>query len=162
LLFGYSFTKYFTWGCHFVLWLVQLFAPICAWLAVTDTLSLAPIFLGLALGCTIAANDILYACQDIDFDRKEGLYSIPACFGIQKAEKVAQITHAVSIASLIAVGALLDLSLLYFVGVAAVGGIFIATYLSDEPLEVRFSRSNTYAGITLLAFTLGDFSWHAL
>ena len=84
-LVGYSYTKRFTWLCHLALGLTDGIAPIGGWLAVNPTISVAnlvpPLLLGLAVAAWVGGFDLIYACQDIDFDRAHGLYSIPARFG---------------------------------------------------------------------------------
>ncbi len=80
----YSLTKRITPLCHFALGIIYFFAPFCAWAAVTGEISPVPFLFGLALLLTIAASDIIYACQDIEFDQKIGLYSIPVLIGQKK------------------------------------------------------------------------------
>ncbi len=84
-LVGYSYTKRFTWLCHLSLGLTDGIAPIGGWLAVNPTMSVAnllpPLLLGLAVAAWVGGFDLIYACQDIEFDRANGLHSIPARFG---------------------------------------------------------------------------------
>ena len=91
-LVGYSYTKRFTWLCHFFLGLTDGIAPIGGWLAVNPTLSAAnlvpPLLLGLAVSAWVAGFDLIYGCQDVEFDRAQGLHSIPARFGPQVALQV--------------------------------------------------------------------------
>ncbi len=78
LLLFYSYTKRFTWFCHIYLGFVISLAPLGAWVAMTNSMSLPIIFLSLALMTNIGGFDILYACQDLDFDAEEKLFSIPS------------------------------------------------------------------------------------
>ena len=77
--------KRFTWGTHFFLGLSLACAPVGAWVAIRGTIAAVPLLLGLAVLLWVAGFDIIYACQDVDFDEKERLYSIPKRFGISQA-----------------------------------------------------------------------------
>ncbi|MBX7245536.1 MAG: putative 4-hydroxybenzoate polyprenyltransferase, partial [Candidatus Sumerlaeaceae bacterium] len=85
VLLGYSYTKRFTWMAHFVLGLALGIAPIGAWIAVRGSLSIEPLLMGLAVLVWTAGFDLIYACQDIEVDSREGLYSIPSRFGAKLA-----------------------------------------------------------------------------
>ena len=97
LLWGYSYCKRFTWLSHFVLGLVEAAAPIGGWIAVTGTWALPPIYVGTAVFFWLAGFDIIYACQDYEFDRQQGLFSIPARFGLVKALWISAILHVLTI-----------------------------------------------------------------
>ncbi len=98
----YSYTKRFTQYCHLYLGFAIALAPIGAWVAVTDTLAPGVIFLAASLWTYIAGFDILYACQDIDFDREQGLFSLPAALGAANAMKVSVLLHAMTMGFFIA------------------------------------------------------------
>ena len=128
----YSYTKRFTMYCHLYLGFAISLAPLGSWVAVTGTLSAPPIFLTLALMTYIAGFDILYACQDVDFDRDQGLFSLPALLGPQNAMMVSSILH---IATMIFLGAMtvtfgMHLVFFFFLG-------FIAVFLIIEHRLVR-------------------------
>jgi 4-hydroxybenzoate polyprenyltransferase len=93
----YSYTKRFTALCHFFLGFAISLAPIGTYLALTDTLSWSIIFLSLGLLSYIAGFDILYACQDIEFDRDQGLFSLPAKMGAKKAMLVSSCLHIATV-----------------------------------------------------------------
>jgi len=93
----YSLTKRFTWLCHLVLGSVLGLAPIAGWLAVTPAFSLAMALFCLGITCWTAGFDVLYACQDIEFDRAHGLCSIPARFGISGALALARLFHGAAV-----------------------------------------------------------------
>jgi 4-hydroxybenzoate polyprenyltransferase len=120
ILFGYSLAKRFTWATHLWLGVALGGAPAGAWLAVTNSFGAAPLALSLAVACWVAGFDILYATQDVDFDRGRRLGSIPARFGVARALDVSRALHVATVAGLIAVGLQLHLSLIYGVGVAAI------------------------------------------
>lgn len=90
----YSFTKRFTWLCHVFLGSVLGLAPVAGWLAVTPEFSLAPVLLGLGVTFWVGGFDVLYACQDVGFDRGVGLQSMPVRFGVGTALSLAGLLHA--------------------------------------------------------------------
>ena len=98
----YSYTKRFTKYCHLYLGFAISLAPVGAWVAVTGGLAWPVLFLSLALLTYIAGFDILYACQDIDFDREQGLYSLPSKIGAKKAMQVSTLLHCMTLVFFIA------------------------------------------------------------
>jgi 4-hydroxybenzoate polyprenyltransferase len=117
---GYSYTKRFTSLSHLVLGLALAIAPVGAWLAVRGAFAPAPLVLGLAVLCWVAGFDTIYSCQDVEFDRREGLWSLPARLGVARALLVARGLHVFAVASLAAVYAVAPLHPLYLAGVAVV------------------------------------------
>ena len=100
---GYSFTKRFTALSHFWLGASLLLAPLAAWIAIRGLEELAvPGVLGLAVLSWVAGFDILYACQDVDFDRRAGLFSVPAQVGVPASLRIALLCHMVMIILLVA------------------------------------------------------------
>ncbi len=93
----YSYTKRFTKYCHLYLGFAISLAPVGAWVAITNSLSPGIVFLSLSLWTYIAGFDILYACQDIDFDREQGLFSLPSKIGPRKAMIVSSLLHVCTI-----------------------------------------------------------------
>jgi 4-hydroxybenzoate polyprenyltransferase len=102
ILLGYSYTKRFTWLCHFVLGLSLGLAPVGAWIGIANSIHVIPILMGAAVQFWVAGFDIIYACLDADFDRREGVKSIPARFGIRAGLVVSALSHIVCAALLIA------------------------------------------------------------
>jgi len=96
ILFGYSYTKRFTWLCHLYLGFAISLAPLGTWIALTQGFSWSIVLLSLALMTYIAGFDILYACQDLDVDRRESLFSIPAFFGVRNALLISSALHVLS------------------------------------------------------------------
>ena len=94
----YSFTKRFTALCHFFLGLSLAIAPVGAWLAIRGRFDLLPLLLAAGVLLWTAGFDILYACQDVEFDRRRGLHSIPVALGVPGALRVAAILHGLSVA----------------------------------------------------------------
>ncbi len=120
---GYSYTKRFTILSHFWLGASLMLAPVAAWIAVLGMKDLAtPIVLGLAVLSWVAGFDVLYACQDVDFDRRARLFSVAARFGIPAALWLALVCHVLMVALLFVLGAISPhLGWIYFLGVGAVG-----------------------------------------
>jgi 4-hydroxybenzoate polyprenyltransferase len=116
----YPFTKRFTWSCHYALGLTDGLAPAAAWVAVAGTVSWSPVLLFLAVGLWVGGFDVIYAVFDLEFDRREGIHSIPARFGETWALRVAALSHALAVALLSVVGLLLALGWVYAVGMVAV------------------------------------------
>jgi len=161
VLWLYSYTKRFTWWCHFILGLAIGIGPVGGWIAVTGTFDWQPFVLGLAVACWIAGFDTMYACQDIEFDRSQGLYSIPARFGEVGALKFSAAFHLFTVIFLILNGIILELGLWYYLGVA-----FTAALLEYEHHIVRpgqYSRVNLasfkinqYVGLIIFFMTIID------
>jgi 4-hydroxybenzoate polyprenyltransferase len=121
IVFGYSYTKRFTSLSHLVLGLALGTAPVGAWIALRGGLAAVPVVLGLAVVAWVAGFDVIYACQDVDFDRREGLRSIPALLGVRRALLFSRLLHAAALALLLALYALTRLHTVYLLGVACVG-----------------------------------------
>ena len=119
----YPYTKHFTWFCHYALGLTLGLAPAAAWLAVSGRLGAVPWLLFFAVGLWVGGFDVIYAIFDLDFDRRNGLHSVPVAIGVRGALLVAAVSHAGAVALLVAVGALSDLGLIYWVGLAAVAAL---------------------------------------
>lgn len=125
LLISYSYFKRFSSASHLYLGFVEAAAPIGGYLAVTGEFELIPFILGFAIMTWIAGLDVVYALLDIDFDRKEGLHSIPAQYGQDKALIISALLYVLSFASLIAAGVMTTRKEPYWIGVLCVGIIFI-------------------------------------
>lgn len=96
VILGYSYTKRFTWLCHFILGLGLGLAPIGAYIAVTGKFELLPVLYGIMVMLWVSGFDILYALQDEEFDRQNGLHSVPAHFGQERAKRIAIAIHSLS------------------------------------------------------------------
>ncbi|MBE3574665.1 MAG: UbiA family prenyltransferase [Firmicutes bacterium] len=155
----YSYTKRWTWACHFVLGLADAMAPVGAWVAIRAAIDLPAVILGLGMGAWVAGFDVIYACQDYDFDRRYGIHSIPARFGKARALGVARYLHAFSIVMLAGLGLLLHLSWLYFLGVLLAAGILMYEHHLVSPqdlsrLGLAFLNMNGYLSVLMFVFTL--------
>jgi 4-hydroxybenzoate polyprenyltransferase len=125
VVFGYSYTKRFTSLSHLVLGLGLAIAPVGAWLAVRGRLDASPVVLALAVLCWVAGFDIIYACQDVAFDREAGLHSVPARLGIRGALHVARALHVATVGLLALLPATAALHPAYFGGVALVAVLLL-------------------------------------
>ena len=123
IVLGYSYTKRFTAASHLVLGLALAVAPVGAWLAIRGRFDLVPVVLGLAVLLWVAGFDTLYACQDVDFDRQEGLRSLPAAVGVPRALRLARLMHAGTVLLLLSLFGLAPLHSVYLAGVAVVAVI---------------------------------------
>src|SRR6185503_18960752 len=122
---GYSYTKRFTPFSHLVLGLALSIAPVGAWLAVRGRFEATPVLLALAVLCWVAGFDTIYSCQDVDFDRREGLRSIPARLGIGRALTVARMLHVAAVMLLAALYTRAPFHPVYLAGVAAVASLLV-------------------------------------
>jgi 4-hydroxybenzoate polyprenyltransferase len=116
IVLGYSYTKRFTWLSHLFLGLALALAPIGGWVAVSGELSAVAWLLGGAVLVWVAGFDVVYACQDLEFDRREGLGSIPARFGLRGALTIARLLHVLALGALASVGLVADLHPVYWIG----------------------------------------------
>jgi 4-hydroxybenzoate polyprenyltransferase len=162
VLFVYSYTKRFTWVSHFVLGISISAAPLGSWIAVKGSFDLSILPLAFAVIFWLAGFDVLYALQDIEFDRSHGLYSIPKRFGVKKSLYLARILHAISFFLLIVNGRIFGLGVLYWAGMVITSGLFIYEHsLIKEndlsKLDMAFMNMNGYISMTIFLFTLADF-----
>lgn len=158
---GYSYTKRWTPLCHLALGLTDAIAPAGGWLAVRPTFELPMLVLALAVGAWIAGFDILYACQDIDFDRREGLHSIPADYGAEQGFLVARGLHLLMIVALLGLGLLLGLGWPYYVGLVITSALLVYEHSLVNPadlsrINLAFFNVNGYIAVTLFIFTLAS------
>jgi 4-hydroxybenzoate polyprenyltransferase len=124
IVFWYSLAKRFTSYTQAFLGLAMAVAPVGGWLAAGGAIdSPEPWLLGLAIGLWVGGFDILYACQDLEFDRAHGLNSIPVRFGVARSLVISRAMHVATIACMVALGLLVPLGAIYFAGVALVAGL---------------------------------------
>ena len=156
---GYSYTKRFTSLSHLVLGLALSIAPVGAWLAVRGRFDAAPLVLALAVLAWVAGFDTIYSCQDVDFDRREGLRSLPALLGIRRALTVARLLHVAAVVLLAALFVLVPLHPIYLAGVAAVAALLVYEHslVSADDLsrvDAAFFTVNGWISVGYLAFTI--------
>ena len=163
-LFGYSFTKRFTWLSHFILGFTDALAPAGAWAAVRGSLftpaDLPAWLLTALVTLWIGGFDLIYACQDVEVDRREGLCSIPARFGIAAALRLSWLSHLLTVLLLGALGWVIQLSWPYWVGVAISAGLLAWEHSLVRPgdlsrVNVAFFNVNGYISVTLFVAVVG-------
>lgn len=157
----YPYGKRFTWACHFILGFAQMIAPIGAWIGVTGEWSWTAVLIGAGMGLWIAGFDIIYACQDYEHDRADGVYSLPARFGISAALGVSAVTHLATIGFFVWFGAAADLGVLWYTGVALAAAALVYEHLIVRPSDLsRVNRAfftvNGFIGIGLFGFALAE------
>lgn len=159
LMIIYSYTKRFTWACHIVLGVTSAAAPVGAWLAVTGKISWIPLVMGAANTVWVAGFDIIYGAQDYDFDTKNGIYSIPASFGVKNALLIARAFHAIALISLFIVGLLTPvLGTIYYIGLAVITVLFIIQHSMVSPdnlTNVKVASYNVNQVISIVFLITG-------
>ncbi|MGB9904529.1 MAG: UbiA-like polyprenyltransferase [Desulfotomaculales bacterium] len=161
VLAGYSYTKRFSWACHLFLGLALSLAPVGAWIAIANRLDLPPLFLGAGVIFWVAGFDIIYACEDYDFDRRYGIYSIPAQFGLRRALVIAAVFHVLAAALFTSVAFLLKLGLFYYIGIFIAMVLLVKQHRLISPSDlsragVAFFNLNGALSVTVFLFTLLD------
>jgi len=153
-LIGYSYTKRFTWLSHWILGFTDGIAAAGGWIAVREAFDPPALVLWFALTVWIGGFDLIYACQDVEFDRANGLHSVPARFGIAAALRAAKVCHALTIVAFVVLGWMVGLGAAYWVGVLAVAGLFVYEHSLVSPvdlsrLDVAFFNVNGYIAVIL-------------
>ncbi len=179
VLMGYSFTKRFTAGAHFWLGASLMLAPISAWIAIrgevlmSDPMDIAPaVLLGTAVLFWVAGFDIIYACQDVEFDREQGLKSVPARAGVEMALRVAAVSHIVAVALLAIVplafgwgyGPETRLGVIYWTAVAGVAILLVYEHAIVRPddltrVNIAFFNVNAIIGFGIFIAGTIDLLW---
>jgi len=155
----YSFAKYFTWACNFMLGSALALAPVGAWIGVTGSIEWNTVLLAFAVAMWAGGFDIIYACTDYEFDKFNGINSVPAKFGVATALKIVKAMHLLSATSLFILGLSLELGYLYYAGwlIAVMLLIYENIMVKSDDLSkvgVAFFRINSYISVQLLAFTV--------
>ena len=160
IVFFYSYTKRFTIFSHFFLGLSLSLAPIGAWVAIREEISIVSIVLGLAVIFWLAGLDIIYSCQDVEFDKSHGLFSFPAKLGIERALRLAAIFHVIMTLFLFSlfIG---NLGLLYLGGIILIAGLLYYEHSIVRPddlskVNVAFFNVNGIISIGLMLMTILD------
>jgi 4-hydroxybenzoate polyprenyltransferase len=159
-LVGYSYTKRFTWLSHWILGFTDGIAAAGGWIAVRAAFDPPVYVLWLALTVWIAGFDLIYACQDVEFDRRHGLHSMPARFGIPAALTTARGCHLLTVAAFVALGWMMGLGVLYWAGVLVVAALLIYEHSLVSPadlsrLDVAFFNVNGYIAVILFFAVIG-------
>jgi len=166
IIFSYSLTKRFTWTSHLVLGLALAVAPVGAWLAVVDMPIdlrelVVPLYLGLAVIFWLAGFDIIYALQDREFDRTQGLFSVPVRFGVARSLQISTICHLFTVGFLALVGIRAGMGAIYWFGWLAVIAVLVWEHRIVSPNDLsRINRAffdlNAYVSIAFFCATVAD------
>jgi 4-hydroxybenzoate polyprenyltransferase len=157
----YPYTKRFTWLCHLALGLSTGLAPLGAWLAVTGDADPAPFMLWIAVALWIGGFDVIYATGDVEFDRREGLRSLPSRFGVGAGLMVTRVCHLLAVVLLVAAGVTLGLGPAYYLGLAVVAALlgYENSIVSADDLSrvnVAFFTLNGVISVVFLTGVLAD------
>ena len=157
----YPYMKRFSWTCHLVLGIALGVAPVGAWVAIRGSVDAPVVLLGVAVCVWIGAFDIIYGCQDVEFDKRNGLHSMPERFGVANAIIISRLLHVASVAMFIWLGELFALKTLYYCGVALAAAVLFYQHSivsANDLSRVRqdYFMRNGMVGIALLLFTLAS------
>jgi 4-hydroxybenzoate polyprenyltransferase len=166
IVFFYSFTKRFSSFSHLVLGFSLGIAPAAAWIAVSGELDPRILWLTAAVTCWTAGFDVIYSCQDFEFDTAEGLFSVPRVMGIARALRAAQVLHLMMVACLLALVWSLHLGPLAMVGVAAITVLLGYEHSLVKPTDLSkvnaaFFTMNGYVSVLFFVFWAADIFLHA-
>jgi 4-hydroxybenzoate polyprenyltransferase len=161
IIFFYSVTKRFTSVTHFFLGFALAVAPAGAWIAQTGRLDWPPLVLGFGVICWVAGFDLIYATQDVDFDRREGLHSLVVKLGVTRSLRVAQWLHFLMFLALVAFGFFAKLGLVYFAAMPLVAAALLYEHRSARRLDLAginraFFQSNAFVSAVFVVAVAVD------
>jgi 4-hydroxybenzoate polyprenyltransferase len=136
-LLGYSLAKRWTSLCHYWLSAALMMSPIAAWIAVRDEFAMVPTLLAGVIFFWVGGFDIIYACQDAEFDRQKRLHSIPAKVGVRNALRIAFVSHVITIGMLILLWWLAALGPVFLVGIVAISGLLLYEHWIVRPDDLN-------------------------
>lgn len=157
----YSYMKRISPLCHIVLGIGLGLAPVGAYLAVTGQFNIVPIFYGLAVLTWVSGFDIIYALQDEEFDKENGLNSIPANFGAKNALRISEVLHVLSFIFILLPVLFMPVGILYYIGIAFYGALLIYQHRIVSPNDLSkvdraFMTTNGIASVVFAVFYLLD------
>lgn len=166
-LIGYPYTKRFTWLCHAWLGITDGAAAAGGWIAVTGEFAPATWALWAVVIFWMIGLDVIYATMDYQFDRANGINSIPARFGIPAALKIAALSHALTFVLLLLTGFLAGGSVWYYLTALIMGGILFYEHRIVNPndltkVNIAFFDANMWLALTMLAGVIADVTWRTL
>ena len=160
IIFFYSLTKRFTSATHFFLGLALAIAPVGAWIAQTGRIDLPPLVLGAGVICWVAGFDLIYATQDYDFDRREGIRSLVVKLGIARSLRLAQLLHLAMLAALIGFGVTAQLGRIYYGGMPLVAAALFYEHKTEKldlaGINRAFFQSNAFVSAVFLVAVCVD------
>ncbi len=155
IIFFYSYTKRFTWLCHYILGFGIGLSPMGAWVAISGELSLVSFIWSMGLMFHIAGFDILYSTQDMDYDKQSGLYSIPSRFGLEISLVIAKLNHIIAFSLLFYAGYIAALSIYYYIFLCTTGILFAIEHLlvnKNDLSKVPIAFFHINASISIILF----------
>lgn len=158
----YSYTKRFTWLCHLILGLSLACSPLGGYIAVKGTVAGFPWMLPLGVLFWVAGFDMVYACLDADFDRKMGLYSLPARVGRKKSFRIAAFFHLAAYVLFCLTGVFSGLNFVYYIGMAVAGGALVYQHLIVRPSDFSRIGMSFFTMNSVVSLTLFVSTWLAL
>ncbi len=161
ILFGYSYAKRFTSLAHFILGIALALAPVGAWVAVKSEIGFSAIYLGFGVMLWTAGFDLIYACQDVEVDRRDGLYSIPSRWGTATALHLSRGLHVGAVGFFVLAGVSTNMGWGYFTGTAVAAGFLIAEHVVVDTndfkrINMAFFTINSWVGIAVIVGTAVD------
>ena len=161
---GYSYAKRFTWLCHYWLGAALMLSPIAAWIALRGELSWTPVLLASAVFFWVGGFDILYACQDYEFDQQAGLHSIPAAWGVPAALRLAMLSHLCMLIGLVALWQVAQLGSIFLTGIGLVAVLIVWEHALVRPgnlakVNLAFFHMNAVISLGLLLIGWLDLWW---
>jgi len=160
LIFFYSVTKRFTCSTHFFLGLALAIAPVGAWIAQTGQIDLAPVVLGAGVICWVAGFDLIYATQDYDFDRREGIRSLVVKLGIAGSLRLAQLLHLLTFVALVGFGLAAKLGALYYWSMPLIVAALFYEHKTEKldlgGINRAFFQSNAFVSAVFLVAVCAD------
>ncbi len=160
-LLGYSYSKRFTSLCHYWLSTALMLSPLGSWIAIRGELAWPPVLLGVVIFFWVGGFDIIYACQDEEYDREKGLFSIPSRWGISKALKIAFVSHLLMIIALVGFWYVSGLGYIFLLGVVVVSLLLLYEHKLVRPddltrVNIAFFNINSLVSIGLFLLGLID------
>jgi 4-hydroxybenzoate polyprenyltransferase len=160
VIFFYSLTKRFTSATHFFLGLSLAIAPVGAWIAQTGRVDIAPVVLAAGVICWVAGFDVIYATQDYDFDRREGIRSLVVNLGIAGSLRLAQLLHLLTFVALIGFGLTAELGALYYWSMPLIAAALVYEHkiqkLDLAGINRAFFQSNAFVSAVFLIAVCAD------
>ena len=160
LIFFYSVTKRFTSATHFFLGLALAIAPVGAWIAQTGRIGLAPVVLAAGVICWVAGFDVIYATQDYDFDRREGIRSLVVKLGIARSLRLAQVLHLLTFVALIGFGLAAQLGAFYYWSMPLIAAALFYEHKTEKlalaGINRAFFQSNAFVSAVFLLAVCAD------
>lgn len=164
VLLGYSYAKRFTAWCHYWLSAALMLSPLAAWIAIRGTVEWPPVLIAAVVFFWVGGFDILYSCQDAEFDRERRLFSIPSRWGVPRALRMAAVSHALTVAGLLGLWSVAGLGPVFLAGVMVVAILLFYEHSLVRPedltrVNLAFFHVNAVISLGLLVVTLADLWW---